>query len=515
MPRRLFRPVAVAPGVFVRFDTASGSDTPADIRPEGFSGVPIAGSIVKSDQFGRLPAIEGPNDVRTLYQKTLGADGSVAATTTLTAGESAGQALPVVPDSTVLLRPTMRMPKHVQGTVVTNFQASHGWSASGSGVASSNLNDTSDYSKGSQSARVTTTGTGATANIEKLNLSSLNLTGKILRITLKVDDITHLSRINVFAGSNSLTDYFKWFLQTKTSSTDWVQSGEWLTITLPWGDQVTGGGTPARNAVTAIRIQVTDDNTGNAVTMRVQSVELIPDASTPFPNGVISVVTDDINDNLMLLKAKMDALGYTGTMHVIAESVDQPGRLTLAQLKAMHDQGWEIAPHAFSSANHNATGGLTSLTTSQLEAELASMKAWLLANGFKGDIWAYPQGKFDAATIKVMKKYFSGARTIIYADHKESFPPADPYRLRAISGISSVATAGDHANPTKLAQSGGIIETIKANAEWLILVFHQIVTTTPSTSTECAQSDMNTILDKIATEAIPCMPIGDVLSYYG
>lgn len=90
MPRYQFRPAPLATtGAQVRFDTASGTNTPADITLDPF-GTPIEGSIIRSaPSSGALPPIWGPNNVRTLYQKTLDYRGTpTGEVVTLTGGVS-------------------------------------------------------------------------------------------------------------------------------------------------------------------------------------------------------------------------------------------------------------------------------------------------------------------------------------------------------------------------------------------------------------------------------------------
>jgi hypothetical protein len=83
MAAYVFTPVAVAGGATVRFDTASGSTTPATIYPLDYA-QPIPGALVRAHTIsGNLPRIE--SDTATLYQKTLDYRGvTVTGTTTLT-----------------------------------------------------------------------------------------------------------------------------------------------------------------------------------------------------------------------------------------------------------------------------------------------------------------------------------------------------------------------------------------------------------------------------------------------
>ncbi len=86
MARLIFYPVNAPTGSTVRIDTASGSDTPADITPVGRPSQSISGSrLVAGRELGRLPAIHGPDGVTTLYQKQLnylGVAGALLATLT-------------------------------------------------------------------------------------------------------------------------------------------------------------------------------------------------------------------------------------------------------------------------------------------------------------------------------------------------------------------------------------------------------------------------------------------------
>lgn len=420
-----------------------------------------------------------------------------------------------ISNTTGLYRPALKMPNRFRpAQVVTNFAASHGWSASGSGTASSEVNDTTDFVTGDRSARATTTGTGAVSNIERLTGLSINATARMFRIRIKIDSgsFANLQRINVFAGDTSLTNNYKWFLQTNTATTNYIQEGEWVTITLPWSDIVATTGTPNRGVITAFRVQVTDNSSG-AVTWRVDSVETVADATSKFPNGVVSIVADDCRDSIWtLLKPLMDARGMSGTMFTIADAVGTSGRLTMAQLKAMQDHsGWEIGGHAATAGVHNAADGLLSSDGNDQDREFEAMKNWLVVNGFNGEGFAYPQGKYNAAAIEKMRKYFSYGRTILY-ENKESWPPADPYRLRGITGISSLATAGDHANPTKLTSAGGPLELATTEKAWVILIFHVITTGAAAVTTECALADATTVLDKVASQGMACAPIGEVLA---
>lgn len=422
-----------------------------------------------------------------------------------------------IPDRSALYPGAARLPKWAQpSSVITTFQTGHGWTSSGTG-ATFNLNDTTagNFISGSQAATVTTAGTAAQANIRKFAGTVPDTTGMVFRLRLRVDDVTHLNELDFYCGSSLLANAYKWSFFIGGGSA-WITSGDWATVTLSFAD-ATLLGTPARSGMTDLQLQAWDDAAGTA-TVHLQSVELIPDGSTVFPNGVASICFDDSwSSPRDLAWAKLDGLGYRASLFTITDLIGTNLHLTLADLKTRVDRfGWESAAHAYTDADHTAT--YTGLSAAALDADLRGQRAWLIANGVRvGDGTAYPLGQFGktsdaSSTTDVVRRYCSWARTTSNRT-RETFPPADPYRIRAISSISTFAGG---TTPTSLTTTTtGTIDKAKANSAWLVLVFHKIVSGTAGSTTECAASDFNAIVDKLTSAGMPVLPIGDVLRYYG
>jgi hypothetical protein len=435
---------------------------------------------------------------------------------------TAGVALP-------LMVPSSPRPAYRAASWSQIFQAGHGWSASGSGVASSNMNDTSLFVKGTQSAQVVTTGTGAVANIRRLASALPDLTGKAIRLTFRVADVTHLNQINVQVGTSTIANTFNWRLHTHASAAEnQVLSGEWATVVLSWADvrSVTGTYTISSTGVpsttsgfTDFVFQVVDDNTGNPITVNLQAVEVIPDTKEKFSGGVVSITFDDsYASQHTYARPKMDSLGYRGTLYTIVENLGQASYLTTTQLKSMQDQsGWEIAGHAYYSANHNTK--YNALTAAVVEDDIRRTRAWMVTNGFPSSSFAYPGGFFskttDGTSIEALTcRYFSNGRGISSADTLEPFPPPMPYRMRSISGIGSLAGGSARGLPANLTGAGGSLDRCQLDGQWLILTFHEIVTGTAATTNQCSQADFNSIMDAINSRGIPVLPVGDVLRLY-
>lgn len=408
------------------------------------------------------------------------------------------------------------------------FQSGHGAVTFNSGVATSNANDTTTFCKGTQSFQVVTTGTGAVASIRKTAGTIPDLTGKAIRITFRVADVTRLNQLNFQVGSATLANTFSWRVHTHTTtSQNQVQSGEWVTMTLSWADVKSATGTYTINAngtpstkigFTDFQFQISDDATG-PVTVNLQSVEIIPDTTSVFPNGVISITFDDSYASpFTYARPKMDTLGFRGTSYNIVDVLGVAGSLTVAQMRLMQDMsGWEMAGHSYTVANHNAK--YTTLSTSVVLDELRQMRAWLIDNGFHSDHFGYPGGWFGPTTdgdpIDVLaQKFWATGRGISSADNLETFPPANAFRMRSVTGIGSLAGAASPANTTKLLSAGGPLDRCQLSGDWLILTWHDIVTGAVSTTNQCSQADFNSIMDGISTRGIPVVPVGEVMRNY-
>lgn len=421
--------------------------------------------------------------------------------------------------------PVSRRPAWRSASFTQIFQTGHGWSATGSGVSTSHLNDTSTFIKGTQCATITSAGNnGQCAFRIEAGPSFTILPGQAVRLTFQVVSVTYLQKISFYAGSSSLGNYFSWLAHTHSAtSQNIVQSGEWVQITLDWASVLNASGSYSLSSTGVPSVttgftdmQVTFYDTGSGpVTMHLQAVEIIPGTTTTFPNGVISVVTDDSYENFWTLgRPVMDTYGYRGTSYTVAQNIGGSGWLTVAQLQQLQDfSGWEIGGHAYTQAAHNA--GYDTLTALQVEDEMRYLRSWMLSNGFPADNFAYPLGHFSQTTDgvpidQICSQYFASARSIIEETY-ETFPAGMPYRVRAQTGIGS----GSGGIPVStLTATGGALDRCADDGSWLVLTFHQIVTSGVSGNTQCLQSDFSTLMAAINSRGIPVLPVGDVMRNY-
>jgi peptidoglycan/xylan/chitin deacetylase (PgdA/CDA1 family) len=440
---------------------------------------------------------------------------------------AAGQYVPLtaLPQPQAAYAPARRLPLWRQASaVLATMQSGHGWTmdAGGPSGAVANLNDTSDFISGSQAAKITSSGTGATTYLSRTGLTSFDTTGKAFRIRLKVDDITTMSTLNFYAGSGGTwANYWKWQVAGTVAGSNFVTSGDWITLTLNWHDAVVTGA-PSRNVLTDMRFHLIDTGatvSGAKAVLHVQGVELIPDGTSAFPTGVVSLCFDDCwASQWSAAKGILDTYGYRASAFPIISLLDSAGRLTTAQLKILQDvYGWEIGMHAYADSIHAATA--TGVTAAALDADLRAAAAWLAASGFRSSSgYAYPLGQYgrttdNALTTDTVRTYASYARTT-HSRTKETYPPASWERLRSISSISTFT--GGYAPSALTAATTGDIARVAATGTWLILTFHEIIASasTPANTGQLKLSDFQTIIAAINAVGVPVVPVGDVLRYY-
>ncbi|MEY9843344.1 peptidoglycan/xylan/chitin deacetylase (PgdA/CDA1 family) [Streptacidiphilus sp. BW17] len=406
------------------------------------------------------------------------------------------------------------------------FQSGHGWTAAGQGTSSADLNDHSLFATGDQSVRVTTNGNGEQSYVHRLGMPALDLTGKMIRLVLRVDDTTHLHRLAFYVGSDRLANGYVWEYHTHSRTTaNYVGSGEWVTVHLQWADvsKSLGGYALSPYSVPSQTSGFTDmsfavyDDGGGPVTYHLQSVELIPDTASVFPRGAVSITFDDSYASVHdLARPVMDRHGYTGTIYNIAQAIGTSRFLTTNQMSSLQNgSGWEMAGHAYGTAAHAL--GYNQLNSQQVDADLRQLRSWLEAHRFATDHFAYPHGAFQQTTDgvpvdSIARRYFKTARSIV-SETTESVPPAMPYRLKALTGLNDGQyTTGEPMSA--VLGLGGSLDRCAHDGDWLILTFHELVTGAPGSSTQISQQAFASVMAAIADRGIPVVTIAKAMTYW-
>lgn len=378
-------------------------------------------------------------------------------------------------------------------SVLNNFQSGHGFVKQS--AAGTQTDDTTIFIKGSQSLKLTTDGLGSAVFTRKASISpNLNITRKQIKIWLRIDDPTKISELFVYLSSDNLST--AWYTLKPSDDITSIKANTWVPVTFSFGRNSTTTGSPNKAAINCIQVRCKDDTTG-AINVWYGGIESFDEPQT----GVISITFDDGFDGVWnYAKPYMDKYGYAGVEYVITSGrIGTSGYMTLAQLKVLQTDGWDIS-------NHTKTHGfLSQQTPAEIEQEFYDSQNWLIANGFtKGaqDL-ALPHGDYDETVVlPIVKKYFRSCRTIVA--NCETIPPADQYKLRVYLVLNTTTTT----------QLQTAITNAINNKEWLILVFHQIVTSGASQSTQYLKADFETVMDFINSSSGVVRTVSDVFNRY-
>lgn len=397
-------------------------------------------------------------------------------------------------------RPRTAQPKP---TVITSFASGHGFFSSGPGTEA---DYTSDYVMGSQCLRVVTDGAGGVHYSKKNSISpTIDITGKQIRIWVKIPDLNDLANIltmTVYLGSdNVVSNYISkefGFLGSPSQRHFIAADNDWTGITLSLGEFTTAG-SPTLSAINSVWLRVSDKN-GSPVTVLWGGVELIPQPSA----GVVSFTFDDgIVSQYTEARKKLSQYRFPATAYIIRDLIGTSGYMSLGQLAGLQDlHGWDIASHADTVVNHNKASGFASLTAAEIDAELRGIRGWLARNGFRAaNHFALPKGEHNSTVYKYVRRYFASCRTT-YSLSRETFPPADYNKLRVLNVYEDTTTASIATAVTRAIN----------NKEWLILLFHDLVSNpTASSTTQYSITKFGTIVDDIATQGISVRTISDVV----
>lgn len=206
--------------------------------------------------------------------------------------------------------------------------------------------------------------------------------------------------------------------------------------------------------------------------------------------GLVSVTFDDgwanqYDNALPLLKKN----GVPGTFYLISSYLNASPYMTVAQAKQVQAAGNEIGSHTVNHPN------LTTLSGSELTAQLADSKAALEANFGPVYDLAYPYGAFNGTVQTEAAKHYSSARS--------TNGGANPR-----GSISRYAlTIGYVFNTTSTDAIKGWIADAQAKNTWLILCYHGIADGKPDDTYTTSVADFGTAMAAIKSSGIRAVTV--------
>ncbi len=306
----------------------------------------------------------------------------------------------------------------------------------------------------------------------KLRLNSM---GQGAHLYMQVCDVSNPSK-------NIVYDLMK--------GADTTPVGDWREITVPY----TGYNWGSFNEVDFTNIDYIRIYAEGEVDWNLQYVGTRPIVSD---KGIVTFTFDDgyasQYTGLKILAEK----GITGTLFYVPEANTNGSDdyLKVGDLqKLVNYYGADIEVHGASSYNNK--------TNEELIAHWEETKKLLKENGLSdGKYMSYPNNMHENRVVQLAKGFFDGCRTIQYYIPSETYPPADNYRVRAISSIGANANNVDYVKTQ--------IDRAMASKSWLVLVFHRIED--GDTSMYCSENDLKEIADYAVSSGAYIMNYAEVM----
>lgn len=412
------------------------------------------------------------------------------------------------------------LPEAFGATLITGFAAGHGWSQRNGGAGYSvTMNDTTVPGPFATQSITVVNGTGAGQPGAQKQTLALDMTGKSLLVWFKYTNASSAyPGVIVYLSDATFTNYYLGQINGPPGATSPAflhppENGWYCVEFFP--SQMTLTGSLALTAIDSIRIVVNSSasqgaGTGNEI-VSFGGVATRPwPSAVAYPNGVVSFTFDDGgNSDFIYARTVLGNYGVAGTSYVIADGVDGISgstSSTVAQYRQMQEElGWEVAGHAYTLANHNTR--YENLSPAALTAELQSLKAWLLNNGFTSENWASPGGSASSAVWLEAHKYFSSHRNAGYITNwllnsQQAAPPVRPYDL--------IAPTWDASSGATVASFKAAIDKTKTNKAWLIFNMHG-VTTAASSGLSINTTDLDSLVSYALAQGLAVQPVGSVM----
>ncbi len=355
--------------------------------------------------------------------------------------------------------------------------------------------------RGEGSLSVTTDGDGTQVNVRASDLAPIDLRDAHLRLLLRVDRPDLLDDVYLYLSSDGFAGYETYRLAGGSEDDlAYVLPDRWIAVTVALGTPVARVGDDAVDLgrVTDLQLSLVDLGRG-PVTAHVDVLEVIARPA----RGAVSLVFDDARDGVYrLARPLLDRHGLRASVAPIVELVGTPGFMTVDELRSLELlAGWDVVAHHVSPLPDEI--GLVDLEDDAVLAELLGARAWLLTHGFRRgvDHLVYPYGGFDARSIELARGVFASGRTIVRGLGQETLPPADPYRIRALSVTERDA-------PEALMAA---IDRAARERSWLVLVFHRVVDGVADGATAYRALDLAAVAAHLAAADVDVVTLSEAL----
>lgn len=205
--------------------------------------------------------------------------------------------------------------------------------------------------------------------------------------------------------------------------------------------------------------------------------------------GIVSFTFDDGYKSQYTGVKLLAEKGISSTIYHIAEATGKSDDILSTEelQKLVNYYGADIEVHGDIPENELGENGYNALSDEELIKHWTDSQRFLKENGLSsGRHMSYPGNYHSNRVVQLAKRFFDSCRTIQYYIPCESYPPADHYRLRAVSSVSAALNDVDTIKR--------YIDRAMESGSWLILTFHRIGDV-QGDSMYCSESDLQAIAD--------------------
>ena len=232
--------------------------------------------------------------------------------------------------------------------------------------------------------------------------------------------------------------------------------------------------------------------------VQIDDADLHTYTPTPFTSGMVTLTFDDgWLDQFTNGRPVLNQYGVPSTYYLLTGTVNDPAYMTVANMQTLSTDpvGNEMASHTVHHCSLSGAATTTDdpvncqvpLTTSQIDSELGAaqvqLKAWMPGISNVAVNFASPYGEYDANSLNEIQKYYRSHRST-----ETGFNTFDNFNRYNIKVQNILDT-------TTPAQVQAWVDQAIREKTWLVLVYHRVLATDPSTA-----EDYNVTPTDLATE---------------
>ncbi len=226
-----------------------------------------------------------------------------------------------------------------------------------------------------------------------------------------------------------------------------VKRAGWQRIDIPVVDTV---GSPDLSDVRTIRIGATAADNGR-ISFHLDDLRAVP---RPDRGKLIFRFDDSHALHYDEYFPVLEEYGYPGIEAVVKNNIGNADRLTVEDLHAMQDAGWDLCHHTTDHQN------ITTLSPAELRRDIEAMSDWFAANDIERgtDMYVHTYGAYDAKSLDVLGDHFA----VGFADGRTT-----NYSL------TNPLTVGGFNAEKGMDRTKGMIDRVAEHRSLGVLMFHE------------------------------------------